>query len=70
MDQTPTAVGDLEAVEAWADTICGTADTGEWARTSPLKRQAVPTVRGSWPTAQLLLSRCPTLTSLRSGSRL
>src|SRR5215469_2005539 len=28
MDQTPTAVGDLEAVEAWADSICGTAETG------------------------------------------
>jgi hypothetical protein len=28
MDQTPTAVGDLEAVEAWDDALRGTAEQG------------------------------------------
>src|SRR5205807_4963908 len=43
---------------------CG---NGEWVRTLLLKRQAAPTVRGSWLTARPSLSRCPTLILSPSG---
>ena len=45
---------------------CG---NGEWAKISPHKRRAALTARGGWRIARHSVSRCPMLTSTRSGFR-
>ena len=50
---------------------CGSPNcaNGVWAKISPLKRRAALMVRGGWRTARHSASRCPMLTSTRSGFR-
>jgi RNA-directed DNA polymerase len=50
---------------------CGSPNcgNGEWAKISPRKRRAALMVRGGWRTVRHSASRCPMLTSIRSGFR-